>query len=444
VVIGVPADGAGSPASDAATRAPGAGSDGHAGRGGRSRRTIVALLVALSCVVFTAAVPAVWARRNFLDTSRFVDRVGPTIDDPAVQDALATRITLELMTAIDPRQIFEEALPERGQILAVPLTNALQGFVHDRVVAFLGTDAFGTLWTTAIRSAHASAVRVLEGKSDVLETADGRVTLSLLPIIGAVLRDIADTAPDVLGRDVTVPELTAEDRTEAINRIETALGVDLPEGFGQFTVYDDGRLEGAQRALHLFDRAAFWILPIAIAFGALAIWLSRARRRTILQLSAGAAIGMVLLRRVAFRLDDEVSSLPPTQQGRDATRVVVNAFLDPLTTFAAWMIALALVVVAIALVTGDYAWAVALRRRARDLWAQLGAKPGTAARDEAFVSWIHSHRDALLAIGAVIGVVVLAAADLSWFGLLLVLALVAIYELFVYRVATPPTRSDHA
>jgi hypothetical protein len=437
---GTPEGGAGNVAPGATIRTSVVDGRDRPRRGSRTRRTVVAALVALSCIVFTAAVPAVWARRNFLDTSRFVDRVGPTIEEPAVQDALATRITVELMVALDPTRVFEEALPDRGRILAVPMTNALQGFVHDRVVAFLDTDAFATLWTSAIEEAHSRAVRLLEGRSAVIESSDGRVTLSLLPIIGAVLQSIADLAPDVVGSDVTVPELTDEDRAIAIQRLESALGTDLPDQFGQFTVYDEGRLEVAQRTVHLFDRTAFWILPISVGLGALALWLSRARRRTLLHLATGVVIGMVLLRRVAFRLDDEVSGLPPTQQARDATRVVVGAFLDPLTTFAAWMVLLALVVAAIALITGDYPWAVALRRRTGRTWAGLRATGGAAVGDDPVVSWVHRHRDALLVAGAAVGVVVLALADVSWLGLLLVLAAVGVFEVVVYRIDAATAR----
>ena len=53
-------------------------------RGWWRRMTVVALVV-LACVVLTAAVVGLWARRNFLDSDRFVDRTGPLIEEPSVQ-----------------------------------------------------------------------------------------------------------------------------------------------------------------------------------------------------------------------------------------------------------------------------------------------------------------------------------------------------------------------
>jgi hypothetical protein len=66
------------------------------------------------------------------------------------------------------------------------------------------------------------------------------------------------------------------------------------------------------------------------------------------------------------------------------------------------------------------------------------AATGERARDETTVAWITAHRDALLAAGGLVALVILWVADLSWLGLLLVLALAAAYAIAVYRIGTPP------
>ncbi|HET6774487.1 MAG TPA: hypothetical protein VFH36_14320 [Acidimicrobiales bacterium] len=417
---------------------------GHARRAGWWRQTTAALLVALSCVVLVAAVVGVWARRNFLDTGRFVDRAGPLIEEPAVQGALSVRLTEQLMTLIDPEALFEDALPERGQILAVPLANAVEGFVGDQVDTFIASDAFERLWVGALEVAHGTAVRVLRDESEAVTTSDGQVTLNLLPVINAVLARITAQSPEILGREVNLPDVSVDEIPEAaISRIENALGVDLDDDFGQFTVYDDGTLTAAQDAISLFDRLVVVLLFLGVLIAALALWLSHRRRRTLLQLAAGLVLGMVLIRRVGFRLQDELAALPPRRQGQESAELAANAFLNPLTTFGAWVIAGALVVAAVAVLTADYPWAVSLRRRVGGLWALVVTTTGERARDEATVAWIGDHRDALLAAGAVVGLAILWFADLSWLGLLVVLALVGAFELAVYRIGArsgpPPT-----
>ena len=426
-----------------ALRAEVEGLRARAQRRGWLRQTVAALLVALACVVLVAAVVGIWARRNFLDTGRFTDRAGPLIEEPAVQAALGARLTEQLMVLVDPEALFEEVLPERGQILAVPLANAVEGFVGDQVESFLATEQFERLWVAAIEVAHGGAVRVLRGESEAVTTADGQITLNLLPVVNAVLAEITAQSPEILGREVDLPEVTVDEIPEAaISRIEGALGVELGDDFGQFTVYDEGTLAAAQDAISLFDRLVVVLLFLGILLAALALWLSRGRRRTLLQLAAGLAIGMVLIRRVGFRLQDEVAALPPRPNGQESAALAAEAFLRPLTTFGAWVLAGVAVVAAVAVLTGDYRWVVSLRRRAALLWTQAVTTTGERARDEATVAWITRHRDALLAAGGVAALLILWAFDLSWFGLLLALGLIAAYEVAVYRIGSRPEEPE--
>ncbi|HEX8803910.1 MAG TPA: hypothetical protein VF743_06945, partial [Acidimicrobiales bacterium] len=61
-------------------------------------------------------------------------------------------------------------------------------------------------------------------------------------------------------------------------------------------------------------------------------------------------------------------------------------------------------------------------------------------RDERTARWVAAHRDLLQVGGVVVAILVLLAADLSWLGLLLVVALVGAFELGVWRLAegAPP------
>lgn len=404
------------------------------------RRTSAALLVALACLVLVAGIIGIWARRNFLDTDRFVGRAGPLIEEPAVQEALAARLTEQVMVLVDAEALFEEALPERGQILAVPLANAVEGFVGDQVETFLATEQFERLWVGAVDVAHTASVRVLRGESEAVTTTDGQVTLNLLPVVNAVLAEITAQSPEILGREVDLPDVSVDEVPEAaITRIEQAFDVDLGEDFGQVTVYDDGKLAAAQEAISLFDRLVVVLLPLGILLAAAALWISHQRRRTLLQLAAGLALGMVLIRRVGFRLQDEVALLPPRPAGQEAADLAAESFLQPLTTFGGWVLAGALVVAVVAVLTADYPWVVSLRRRAGILWTQAVTATGERAHDEATVVWIRDHRDALLAAGGVAALVILWFADLSWLGLLLVLALIGAYEIAVYRIAMRKT-----
>lgn len=402
----------------------------------RTRRIFSVFFVILATLAFLVAMPGLWANRNLLNTDRFVTRVAPLVNDPDVQEVLTTRITDQVMTLVDPRALFEQVLPERGQVLAAPLSNAVKGFVRNTVEAFVGSAAFERLWVGSARIAHETAMKVLSGKSEAVTTSNGQVTLNLIPVINEVLKRITSQSPEILGRKVNLPDVSVNEIPKsAINRIEKALGVDLPDNFGQITVYDHGKLEAAQQALRTFSRIVVLLLPLAIVSALLAVWLSVRRRRTVLQLAAGAALAAVVVRRVIFAIEAEVAALPPTAAGRRAITAVLASFLTPLTTFGAWTLAIAAVVAVVALLTGPYPWAVAARTRGVSLARSFASSASATAHDQATQRWVHDHRDLLAILGCVVGVVILWLANMSWLGVLITLIVVGAYLFVLFRIA---------
>jgi hypothetical protein len=407
-------------------------------RHGHLRRVAVVVLVLASCVLFIASSVGIWARRNFLDTDRFVARVGPLVEEPVVQAALTDFVTAQIMGVVDSRRLFESVLPERGRILAVPLRGALEQFVRERTASFVSSEPFARLWEQAVAVAHREAVRVLRGQSAVVSTEATRIDVDLVPVLDAVLARITAASPEILGRTVDIPDVTVASVPGAVkDRLGQALGVDLGEGFGRFTVYDDGKLRSVQDAVALADRYVVALLVAAVALAGGALWLSDRRRRTLLQLCAGVVLGMVLLRRAGFRLPGEVAALPPGGPGRAVAGLAAERFVEPLLTFAAGSIVVAAVIAVAALLTGGYPWAVAVRG--------ASVRAGGRVLDPATATWVGAHRDALLVGAVVVSVAALWLVDVSWVGLVAVMAGLAAFGTAVQVIATrvaaapPPT-----
>jgi hypothetical protein len=405
----------------------------------RTRGVVAVVLVVVTSIVVTVSVTAVWARRNALNTDRWVRTVGPVAEEPAVQQALGRYITDQAMTAIDPEELFESALPERGQILAAPLTSALRGFVNDQVDSFLASDTFQRLWVQINERAHQRVVQVLEGDlPPSLQIQGNDVVLNVVPLLNQVLARIGERSPEIFGRTVDLPTVSVDEiPEEAIQRVERALGRDLPENFGQFTVFDASRLQQVQDTVTLFNRLVVAAVILAIVLIALTLWVSPRRRRTLLQLMVGIALGIVLIRRLGLRLEDDVVELVKPEN-QDAVKVVVGAFVSSLLDATAWILGGAAVIAAIALLTGPYGWAKALRRgTVSGAQAAVGAARSAINRqpDDPVVAWVAAHREVLQAGGIVVGILALLVLDLSWFGLFLLVALVVAYELVVQRLA---------
>jgi len=68
---------------------------------GTVRRLLVGVLVVVAVVAGLGAGIGLFSRRNLLDTDRWVSRVGPLAEDPAVEAALSARVTQEVMRLVD-------------------------------------------------------------------------------------------------------------------------------------------------------------------------------------------------------------------------------------------------------------------------------------------------------------------------------------------------------
>jgi hypothetical protein len=413
---------------------------------GPLRGVAVFVLVVLSCVSFTAGSVAVWANRSFLNNEVFAERAGGLGADPAVQAALGVYLTDELMSVIDPEEIFREALPDRGQILAVPLANAVRGFVQDRVDDFLASETFADLWEEAVTRAHARAVQVIEGDSDVV-TADGdQIVVNLVPIVNAALAQVGEASPEIFGRTVDLPTLTVDELPEgAQQRISAALGTPVGEDFGVIVIDDTGSLAAAQDAARLFQLIVWVLVVLTIILIPLALWLSHRRRRTLLQLVFGIGLGLVLVRRLGFRLEGDALDRIPDELNRAAATAIASSFVDPLLD-ATWIVLwVLLAIAAVALVTGPYRWAVALRRgvaQAATGVARVAGTAGERATDPATVAWLRANTGALQVGGVVVAVLLLLVFDLSWFGVLVLLLLLAAYETGVWWLGQSAEEAD--
>ena len=92
----------------------------------RRGRTIASwVLIVLACLLAVLSVVVVYARNELLNTDTFVATVAPLAKDPAVQTAVATRVSDNLVARTDVEQRVKNALPDRAGFLANPITGAV-------------------------------------------------------------------------------------------------------------------------------------------------------------------------------------------------------------------------------------------------------------------------------------------------------------------------------
>jgi hypothetical protein len=401
----------------------------------RIRRSVVGLLVALSCLLVLLSTTEVWAHRTLLNTGAFVGTVAPVFEDPAVASAVAARATDELFTELNVQARLRDALPPRASFAAVPVTNATKGFVADQLTKVLSSSQFQAVWTAALTSTHQQLVAVLRGQNTAaVSTSGGYIVLNTVPVINQALGKVSGLASDLTGKPVTLPAITSADPPQqAVNKLSAALGVSLPSNFGQITLVRSSDLATVQRGVTAFDRLTL-VLPLAaIVLIALSLWLSVNRRRTLLQLAVGVSLLMIVERRVVIH---EQGALASAAHNPQVAQSVLGDLLHGFFVLSAWVLGVALVVLVIAVLSGPYRWAVAFRS-----WVKRTGRSIAGARSgdhRGVVGWVASHGAGLQLAAAVVAGILLLIVPVSWLSFLIIGVLLAACEIYLQRIKPLP------
>ena len=390
----------------------------------RTRRVVAGLLVVLFALLLPITVTSAWTHRTVLDTDTYVSTVAPIAQDKAVIAAVSRDVTDQLYEALDPQAAIADSLPPRAAFLAGPIANAARSRVQEAVNRVLSSEQFQQLWENANRFAHRELVTVLRGDSSVLQTTQGQVVLNLVPLLSAALENASEFVSGVIGRPVTIPAITSDEApAAACQKLSAALDRALSSTCGQIELFPSDDLEAAQGFVRAYDRAVIALLVLVPLVFAGALWASTRRRRTLLQLVIAGMAGLVVVRRLLFWQQDRlVDTGRPGNE--DARRAIVNGLLGGFFDLTVWILVAGLVVVAVALLTGPYRWAVALRNKVRG-----------EGRAET-LSWVQRHVDAVRIGGVVVAAVLLLALDVNAWGLLAIGAALALFELWLHRL--PP------
>jgi hypothetical protein len=404
----------------------------------RARRVIAVVLVVVFGISFLAAGLGIWLHRNTLNEDVWRDRVASLGDEPEVQAALSAYTTEQITTTLDAEGFLRERLPEPAGLLAVPLSSAIDGFVAERVDRFYASDRFEDLWEQAAIRAQREVVLLLRNERRTVESDPEKVSIDLIPLIEAALREVVSSVPELIGIDVELPERPeGELPAETRQRLADTLGIQLDDDFGRVVIYDKGRLASAQQIVALFDQVVVGSIVLAIFTGGGALLVSPRRRRTGLQLLGAVAVACLLVRRAAFILQDQVLELFEVDVNRAAGEVVLSTIIDPLTTAAGstlWAVGFLALVLAL---TGPYGWAVELRGQARGAAGSLGGAASDAAQSPQLATFVQRHADRLRIAGYAGAAAVLLFGDLGFLGVLLLAVALVGWQVAVSRLAGP-------
>ena len=349
--------------------------------------------------------------------------------------AVAVRATDQLFTELNLQARLKDALPPKASFAAAPVANATKGFVASQLATVMASSQFQAIWTATLTSMHQLLVAVLRGQhTAAVSTSGGYIVLNTVPLINQALGKVSGLASNLTGKTVTLPTITSADPPQkAVNKLSKALGVTLPSDFGQITLVKSSDLAEVQRGVKAFDRLTLVLPLVTIVLIALSLWLSVNRRRTVLQLAVGVSLLMIVERRVTLH---EQSALASGAHNPQVAQIVLGDLLHGFFVLTAWVLGIALAVLVIAVLSGPYRWAVALRSWVKRTWLSIAG--GRGGDHRGVVGWMASHAARLQLAGAVAAGILLWIVPVSWLSFLIIGVLLAAYEVYLQWIKPPP------
>ncbi len=397
-------------------------------RGPGWRGPVAAILIIFGCVLAPVSVLAVWTANQVSNTDRYVENIAPLISEPAVQRALADKITVQISRQIDVEGVAKQAatqLSRRGltrlssllSTFSGSIASGVDGFIHTIVAKIVASPVVANLWKTGNRVAHTQLVRALSGQSSALTVSNGKVVLGLGPFIDEVKHRLAARG------------LTLVDKLPPINPT--------------FPLFDAKYLVKA-RTLYSLLTTLKWVLPltalIALAAG---VYVARRHRRALVGAGLGVAGSMIVLAiGIAIARSIYLNKIPATFPA-DAAAVAFDDIVRFIREGLRALLVLGLVVAFAGFFTGPSITAV----RTRDAFkAGFGKVRGTGEAaglsTGPFGTWVYRYRTALR-----VAAVAVAALIFAFWGdpTGLVVALIALVLLvalgIIELIGRPPART---
>jgi hypothetical protein len=346
----------------------------------RWRRGLVATFVIVSVVLVPLAGLSVWVRNLVLDSDKYVETVAPLAKNKAITDLVAKRATDRLFQEVDVAAQAKDALPERAQFLAGPISSGVETFAREAATRALATDQFAIVWREANRRAHARVVKALTDEGNV-SIKDDKVVLDLSAEIDDIIKRLDD-------RGVTV--------FDSLGEKDKNLQVEL---------FDAGQLEQGRSAVHLLDRARIVLVVLVFVLLGAALALSGNRRRTLMRWGLGLVAAMAVM---AALLALGRSAYLGVARNHEAAAAAFDILVRNLRNGIRVIAVLGIIIALGAFLSGPSRLAVRIREGARGLIGGAGRKADQAGWKPGPVGvWVAAHKAGLRIAGVAVAFLVL-------------------------------------
>jgi hypothetical protein len=225
----------------------------------------------------------------------------------------------------------------------------------------------------ANRLGHERLITALRGDSQVLDVANGMVTLDLFSVASMALERLDIAAPGLVPRSGRLQDSASRQSTDSGRQdLARRLGLEIPPDFGEVPLFPVTQLEAVQRWLRLLDAAAIGLSIAAVALIIATMLVAGDRWQAVLALAIGTAAAFLL----AWVLIPAGIGIAGTQISGPVARDVVVATLETLLDSLAMLLMLGVIVSAIVAIAAIFmVWSNRSERQRSTRQAGLATTP---------------------------------------------------------------------
>ena len=374
------------------------------------KRIVSMVLLVIFGLSAILSVSAIWTNNQINDTDRYVRTVAPLASNPAIQQDLARTISLRLSKRLNDL-IDTELTGDRAQLLAVPLSSAVNQYVESIVLEIVSSPQFEQLWTEIQRAAHTVVSAVLTGtNSDAITSKDGEIVLDLRPLVDQVIAQIKARGLDIVDRIPT-------------DQIDTT-----------FVIFQSDDLANVQGIVNLVNKLAyiFPIVALIACIGYLLLATDRWRAAMWIGITLLASMSLFLL-MIATGRWQYLRVVDPSKLSPDAAAAFFDTINHYLRLGARVLGLVGLIIAIVAIIARPGGWARRHNLSPKAIWRDLCVKSPSVQRVGV---WTHQHRKGVgIGIIGVFCIMLLGSSRISlgWAGIVLLLAVAAFVLLMIFQ-----------
>ncbi|MSY91334.1 MAG: hypothetical protein F2654_04315 [Actinobacteria bacterium] len=255
----------------------------------RARMIIGIVLLFLAGVSATFGVASFWTARAILDEDTWVATSKAIVNNPQVQDDVARAIATQIVTVVGIDDLVGGVLPGPLGSLSGTVTQGVTDLITLAMVQVVKTDAFVSVWESAVRATHEEFVRAVDGSGRIVTIDSEGLSLDLGSSLVEIEKQLNQRGIDILDNvnlssiDLQVPLVDAP----GLERIQTWIQA-LRVGS---IVFPAVAVIAAMSGLLVARRRWFAVMAAAVGVfvgaGVIALITSAGRDRAIEEISGG-------------------------------------------------------------------------------------------------------------------------------------------------------------